>query len=102
MKEISEKIGQRVRQAREEKGLTQKEVGEYLGYSAMGVSYFEQGVREMKISDIHKIARFFGKDVSFFLSPSLTMFRSDKEGGHDEDAIKSLSDFEQFLANRKK
>lgn len=101
MKEISIKIGEKVKQAREEKGLTQKQLGEFLGYSAMGVSYFEQGLREMKITDIHKLASYFGKDISYFLSSGLTLFRADKSGGMDSDTSKSLSDFDNFLANRK-
>lgn len=101
MKEISKKIGERIREARDEKGLTQKQLGEFLGYSPMGISYFEQGVREMKVSDIQKIAGYFGKDISFFLSPSLTMFRADKGTGMEAGASKSLSDFDAFLAKRK-
>ncbi len=101
MKEISKKIGERIKEAREEKGLTQKQLGEFLGYSTMGISYFEQGVREMKVTDIQKLAGYFGKDISFFLSPSLVMFRADKGTGTDGDAAKSFGDFDKFLAKRK-
>jgi repressor LexA len=102
MQEISKKIGQRIKEAREEKGLTQKELGEYLGYSAMGISYFEQGVREIKLSDLERLAQFFGRSLSYFLSPGLTIFRADKDSGSDDAAEKSLSDFEAFLASRNK
>lgn len=101
MKEISQKIGQKIKEVREEKGITQKQLGEYLGYSAMGVSYFEQGVREVKVSDLQKIASFFGKEPSFFLSAGLTIFRADKNSGTDMETSKSLSDFDKFLARRK-
>lgn len=101
MQEISKKIGQRIKEAREEKGLTQKQLGENLGYSSMGISNFEQGIREIKLTDIHRVASFLGKDVSFFLESSATMFRSDKETGNNGDVKKSLDDFDNFLLNRK-
>jgi transcriptional regulator with XRE-family HTH domain len=102
MKEISQKIGEKIKEAREEKNMTQKQLGEYLGYSTMGISYFEQGLREVKVSDLQKLSSFFGKDPSFFLSAGLTMFRSDKNSGADQETAKSLSDFDNFLARRKK
>ncbi len=102
MQEISRKIGEQIKMAREEKGLTQKELGDYLGYSAMGISHFEQGAREVKISDVHKLADFFGKDVSFFLSPSLTMFRGSTTDNDRAATTKSLTDFEKYLEDRNK
>ncbi len=102
MQEISKKIGDRIKEAREEKGLTQKQLGEHLGYSSMGISNFEQGIREIKLQDIHRVASFFGKDVSFFLEPSVTMFRTDKGTGNSSDVKKSLDDFDNFLLNRSK
>lgn len=102
MQEISKKVGQKIKEAREEKGLTQKELGEHLGYSAMGISYFEQGVREIKLADLERLAEFFGKSLSYFLSPGLTMFRADKGSGDDSGAEKSRNDFEKYLESRKK
>lgn len=102
MREIAKKIGERIKEAREEKGLTQKQLGESLGYSSMGISNFEQGIREIKVKDIHRVASFFGKDVSFFLEPSVTMFRADKEDESGGDVKKSLDDFDNFLLNRNK
>ncbi|HEY4474015.1 MAG TPA: helix-turn-helix transcriptional regulator [Candidatus Paceibacterota bacterium] len=101
MQEINKKIGQRIREAREAKGLTQKQLGEYLGYSSMGISYFEQGVREMKISDIQRLASYFGKEPSYFLSAGLTVFRAEKTSP-DKGIVKSLDDFDKFLLERRK
>ena len=68
----------------------------------MGISHFENGIREMKISDIQKIAGYFGKNLEYFLSSGLTMFRVDGGGASDASVSQSLSDFDKFLANRKK
>ena len=101
MQEIRKVIGEKIREAREAKGMTQKELGDFLEYSHMGISHFEKGVREMKISDIEKLAKFFGKDFSYFLSTGVTMFRA---GGDTQDTsvTESLSAFDKFLVNRKK
>lgn len=102
MEELKKVIGEKIREAREEKGLTQKELADFLGYSPMGISHFENGIREMKISDIQKIAAYFGKKLEYFLSSGLTMFRVDGDGANDPGVSESLSDFEKFLSNRKK
>jgi repressor LexA len=102
MQELSKKIGEKIKEAREEKGLTQKELGEHLGYSPMGISYFEQGVRDIKLSDLEHLANFLGKSLSYFLSPGLTMFRTEKDSDGDSDAEKSLDNFNKFLQKRKK
>lgn len=90
-----------MKETREAKGLTQKELGEFLGYSPMSISYFEQGVREMKISDIHRVAKFFGKEPSYFLSAGLTIFRAEK-AGEDSGMAKSVEAFNKFLMQRQK
>src|SRR3989344_3233928 len=102
MKEISKKIGERIKEAREEKGLTQKQLGEFLGYSPMGISYFEQGTREMKVSDLEKLAGFFNKPVSYFLATGLTIFRADGDSHADTGVKDSLDAFDKFLIERKK
>lgn len=102
MQELSKKIGEKIKEAREEKGLTQKELGEHLDYSPMGISYFEQGVRDIKLSDLERLASFLGKSLEYFLSPGLTMFRTEKDSGSDSDAEKSVDDFHKFLKKRKK
>lgn len=102
MNEISAKIGERIKAAREDKGLTQKQLGDYLGYSPMGISYFEKGVREIKISDLQKIAGFFGKSLSDLLPSNTTMFRADKNSGNEMEVGQSLAAFDKFLQQRKR
>jgi HTH-type transcriptional regulator / antitoxin HipB len=99
MQEINRRIGERIREAREAKGLTQKELGEYLGYSPMGISYFERGEREVKFSDLERLSGYFGKDPSYFLSAGLTIFRGEKVGV-DENVAKSVDAFNKFLSKR--
>lgn len=100
MQEITKAIGEKIKQAREEKGLTQKELGDFLGYSPMGVSHFEKGIRELKFSDLKKLSGYFGKDLSYFLASGRTMFRTGKNA--DQDGVAdSLASFEKHLIERK-
>ena len=100
MQEITKAIGERIKEAREEKGLTQKELGDFLGYSPMGISHFEKGIRELKLSDLQKLSGYFGKDLSFFLASGKTMFRAGKNTNQDGVAD-SLAAFDRHLLERK-
>ena len=100
MQEITKAVGERIKEAREEKGLTQKELGDFLGYSPMGISHFEKGIRELKLSDLQKLSGYFGKDLSFFLASGKTMFRAGKNANQDGVAD-SLAAFDRHLLERK-
>ena len=97
MKELTEALGGRIRKAREERGLTQKELGDELGYTPMAISHFENGIREMKASDVQKLTIFFGKDLSYFFSTGQTLFRVDNHSPHKSEMEKSISDFDRYL-----
>ena len=97
MEEITKDIGEKLRKAREECGLTQKEVGDYLGYTPMGITHFEKGIRGLKISDLKKLADYLKKDLSYFLAGSSTLFRADSGSPHQAEMKKSVKSFEDFL-----
>ena len=67
--DIQNFISKKIREAREEKGITQKELADALGYSPMGISHFERGMRGIKMSDIEKLAKYLGKKMFYFLPP---------------------------------
>ena len=60
-------IGRLIRDERENIGLTQKELGKTLGYSGMGISHFENGIREIKTDTLQKLCEFFKKEPMFFI-----------------------------------
>lgn len=62
-------IGQKIRQLRTDAGLTQEELGKKIGYSAMGVSYLEKGLRKMKLEDLQNIAHALDADINILLQP---------------------------------
>lgn len=99
MNNFERSLGNKIREAREEKGLTQKELGRVLGYSPMGISHFEKGIRELKISDIKKLAKHLGKNFSYFLPNEnrLEITFPRIEGEIDFQIQSSLKDFDKHV-----
>jgi Zn-dependent peptidase ImmA (M78 family) len=64
---LSDQIGGRLRQAREDRGLSQKELGEALGYKPSMISAFESGSRRMKLEDLTRACIVLDKPPEFFL-----------------------------------
>lgn len=62
-------IGKRIRASREEAGLSQHQLGEKVGYSAMGISHLENGDRKLKIEDLQRIASSLNVDINYLLEP---------------------------------
>lgn len=71
-------IGDRIRAARKEKGLTQKELAHKLGVSASMVGQYETNVRKPKIETLENISSALGVSITEFIdmsniSPSLNL-----------------------------
>ncbi|HVO55961.1 MAG TPA: XRE family transcriptional regulator [Solirubrobacterales bacterium] len=77
---LSDQIGARLRQAREDKGLSQKEFGEAMGYGASMISAFEGGSRRMKIEDLTRACIVLDKPPEFFLGEISTPTRREPVG----------------------
>ncbi|OGD85764.1 hypothetical protein A2Z23_02625 [Candidatus Curtissbacteria bacterium RBG_16_39_7] len=67
-------IGNKVRTAREEKGLSQKELGKKTDYSAVTISQLESGQFRISIESLAKIARALQKSLTYFLPEQLPFF----------------------------
>lgn len=61
------KIGQRVKQARIDKGYTQAELGEIIGCSNNHMSHIETGQTKVSLSLLLKLAYALDMDLNFFL-----------------------------------
>jgi len=60
-------IGQRIRQAREEGGLSLRDLAERMGTSHTTISEWEKGNRSVQFPDLEKLAKLLEKPVQFFL-----------------------------------
>lgn len=64
---IYERLGKRVAEAREGARLTQEQLGEMVGESAITISRWETASRRPSVDDVMKLAAALEKDVVFFL-----------------------------------
>ena len=60
----------RLKELRESKGLTQKEVAEIIGYSEISYARYENGKREPDISTLCKLAEYFNVTVDYLIGRS--------------------------------
>ncbi len=60
-------IGERIKELRLEKGLTQLQLGKNIGVSQKAIDYWERAVNEPKASYIVKLAEFFGVSSDYLL-----------------------------------
>lgn len=62
-----ETFGERLRELRTDKGLTQKELGEKIGYAQSTVVYWENNENEPTVTAIKKLCKFFGVSADFLI-----------------------------------
>ena len=58
---------QRMRNLREDRDLTQREVGVVINKSQQGYSHIEEGRAELKIDDMIKLCEFYGVSADYFV-----------------------------------
>ena len=59
-----------MRNLREDRDLTQKEVGAIINKSQQGYSHIEDGRAELKIDDLIKLCRYYGVSAAYFIGLS--------------------------------
>ena len=57
----------RMRNLREDRDLTQREVAEVINKSQQGYSHIEEGRAELKIDDLIKLCKFYGVSADYFI-----------------------------------
>ena len=60
----------RIRNVREDRDLTQKEVGQIINKSQQGYGHIEDGRAELKIDDLIKLCQFYGVSADYFIGMS--------------------------------
>lgn len=66
MENINDLIVNRVKDARIERGLTQKDLADHLGRTAASISDLERGKVQVTASDLYKISEYLRKPIEYF------------------------------------
>ncbi|MDY6873158.1 MAG: helix-turn-helix transcriptional regulator [Chloroflexota bacterium] len=66
MDNINDLIVKHVKDARVEKGFTQKDLADHLGRTAASISDLERGKVQVTASDLYKISEYLGKPIEYF------------------------------------
>ena len=61
---------ERMRALREDRDLTQREIGAVINKSQQGYSHIEEGRAELKIEDLIKLCEFYGVTADYFIGRS--------------------------------
>jgi len=94
---MSSSIGPKLRQAREEAGLSQGAFARSVGLSSEYISLLESGKRVPSFDTLIRIASYLGKEPAFFLSEKVVTFRSLLEGDSIPSGLKrQLSRFRVY------
>lgn len=66
MEEFNDLIVKKVKDARIERDLTQKDLADYLGRTAASISDLERGKVQVTASDLYKISKYLRKPIEYF------------------------------------
>jgi transcriptional regulator with XRE-family HTH domain len=95
-------IGVKIKQLRLQRGWTQKQLGELLGYSESFLSYVENSARTFDIQDLPKLAEIFKIPYTHFLDEThFANFRADVTSqSKQENYDKMMNDFIKFAKDK--
>lgn len=100
-------IGKKIKELRETKGLTQKELADKLGLSDGAIGFYETERRNPPIEILNKLADFFDVSVDYLLGrteiPNLYKEKDVIEKKKKElDEYFTLQELEEFLYEKRK
>jgi len=96
-------IGKNIVSIRKAQGLTQENLGSYLGVTREQISHYERGVREISVTELNKLSDLFGVELSDLFEEDLEIqkmnlafaFRSD----NCEEDLVHVAAFKKIVLN---
>lgn len=102
---LHQRIGERIRSAREKKGYKQDELGKLIGQSAVTISRWESASRSPGITELIELARELEIPITYFTEndpqtePKLVRLLRTAQA-LDEQDLKELSEYAEFRRQR--
>jgi len=101
---IGEIVARNIKSLREREGLTQEQLGDYLGVSKEQISYIENLKRPIDVIKLKKVADLFGVQVDDLMDEKMTKnlevaysFRTEFVDGNTLKAVAFLNEFSNDL-----
>lgn len=91
--EARQRMGARLREAREYLGYSQEDAAKVLGVSRPAITNIESGQRKVEAQELDKLARFYGHTVAFLLT-------GEEEVAEQETKVKFAARALQGLSER--
>jgi transcriptional regulator with XRE-family HTH domain len=98
MSESKKEIGERLRSAREKKGLKQNRVAQMLGVHSTTITKYESGEREPDADTLKKLAEMYDESVEYFLTGQKQMASLE----FSPETIDFMGKFEKLPEDKKK
>ena len=102
---MGDKFNENLRNAREHKGISQKDMAEYIGVAKSTYSLYESGNREPNVNTIKKIADCLNvsADTLLGLNDELTTLAAHFDGKeYTEDELNEIRQFAEFVKSKRK
>ena len=102
---MGDKFNENLREAREKKKMSQKDVADIIGVAKSTYSLYESGNREPNVNTIKKIADCLNvsADTLLGLNDELTTLAAHFDGKeYTEDELNEIRQFAEFVKNKRK
>lgn len=86
----------RIREARQAKGLTQQQVGDYLGVAKSTVAGYERGSSEPDVNKVYRLLTLLEVDANYLYQDEMAKIRSSHQS-ESEKVLAETSDERQLL-----
>ena len=102
-----EMIGKRLKQLREDRGLTQADIAKFLGVSRTTYTQYETEKSEPDLATVSKLAEFFGTSVDYLLcktdikTPIETLAAHHEGEEWTEEELEEIERFKEFVRMRR-
>lgn len=102
----SSQAGNRIRELREKKGLTQKQLGDEMNTVQSNISRYEEGTRDIPTRMLFELSKFFNVSVYYLMGEESSLKGGkraviiDKINNVPADKLELLDEFIDFLLNK--